>query len=70
MKKFRECPRVEILFSAWSVHPYLSRSASTSGDYASSQRSRFDKDRRFEEVISLLVSRELDGKRIFLIVTK
>ena len=59
-----ESSRVEITFSALNVHPYLSRSASTSGDYASNKKSKFGEDRRIEEGIYLLVRRELDGKII------
>lgn len=61
----RDLPRMETAFSALSVHPTFSRSISVSGDYASSNRSRNEEDRKIELGISLLVKREPDGKKIF-----
>ena len=63
LKKSGDYPRVETYFSALSVHPSLSRSASTSGGYASSGKSKSKEDRRIGEGIALLVRREPDGKR-------
>lgn len=65
LKQFGDLPRVETTFSAPSVWTTLSRSAKTNGDYSSNNRSRFDKDKKIEEGISLLVRRELDHKKIF-----
>ena len=52
-------------FSALSVCPSLSRSVSTIGDYANSNKSRSKEDRTIEEGISLLITRAPNGKIIF-----
>ena len=63
--EFGELTKIETTFSALSVPPSLSRSASTNGDYDSSCRSIFEEDRKIKEEISLLVRREPNGKIIF-----
>lgn len=65
LKKSKDLPKVEITFTALSVHPFLSRSTNTSGDDARSNWSKSKEDRRVEEGIVILVSREPDGERIF-----
>lgn len=55
---------METTFSSLSVHPSLSRSARTNGDFTSS-RSKSEEDIRIEEGITLLVRREPNGKTIF-----
>lgn len=60
---------METTFSALSVFPSLSRSASTSGDYTSNSRSRSKEERKINKWIMLLVRREPDGKNIFKYLT-
>lgn len=61
----RELTRKEKYFSALSVYPYLSRSESTHGNYANSNRLRSEEDMKIEERIAFLSRRELDGKKNF-----
>ena len=53
---------MEKTFSALSVCPCWS--ARTHGDYSNNNISRYEEDRKIEEGITLLVRRELDGKKI------
>lgn len=65
LKNSRDFPRVEFFFSTLSVCLSLSRSVSTSGDYARRNKSRSQEYKRIEEGISLFVRRELGSKIIF-----
>ena len=49
LEQFGELARVETTFIALSVRPSLSRSASTSGDYSSSSKSKSEENRKIEE---------------------
>jgi len=60
-----ELPRVETSFSALSIQPMLTRSASTSGDYVSSNLIKVEEYKKIEEVLALLMKRELEGNKIF-----
>ena len=57
-------PKIEIAFSALNMRPNLSRSASASGNYASSNRTKSKEDMKIDEGI-LLVNKELEDGRIF-----
>ena len=58
MKQNEEFPRVEAVFSVQRDIRTLTRSASTSGDYASGQVTKREEDNNIEEGISLIMKRE------------
>ena len=60
-----DLPGIETTLSALSMKPSLSRSTSTSGNFASSSRAKFEEDKKIEKGIVLLVKRELEGERFF-----
>ena len=65
MKENGDLPKIETTFSALSMRPSLSKSVSTSGNYASSNRGKSNKDMKIDEGIALLVKRELEGEKNF-----
>lgn len=65
LRQFGDLARVKIAFSALNIRSNLTRSASTRGDFAGSNR--FDEDKKIEEGTTLLArrGREKDDKKIF-----